>query len=125
MNIAVWSKPACVYCDMAKRLLDQKGLEYTGVTLGEEFNRDDVVRRFPTAKTFPIIQIDNKYIGGYNELKALEDVCEYYNVQETSELTQEQVDEIFAYSESDDCHEGYVGMALRSICDQWEFDQDD
>ena len=56
---------------------------------------------------------------------ALEDVYEYYNVQETSELTQEQVDEIFAYSESDDCHESYVGMALRSICDQWEFDQDD
>ena len=73
MNIAVWSKPACVYCDMAKRLLDQKGLEYTGVTLGEEFNRDDVVRRFPTAKTFPIIQIDNTYIGGYTELKALLD----------------------------------------------------
>ena len=56
---------------------------------------------------------------------AFEDVCEYYNVQETSELNQEQVDEIFAYSESDDCYEGYVGVALRSICDQWEYDQDD
>jgi hypothetical protein len=56
---------------------------------------------------------------------AIEDVCEYYNVEEPSELNQEQIDEIFAYSESDDCYEGYVGMALRSICDQWEYDQDD
>ena len=54
---------------MAKRLLDQKGLEYTAVTLGEEFTRDDVVAKFPTARTFPIIEIDNEYIGGYNELK--------------------------------------------------------
>jgi hypothetical protein len=38
----------------------------------------------------------------------------------TAELNQEQIDEIFAYSESDDCYEGYVGMALRTICDQWE-----
>ena len=69
MNIAVWSKPQCPYCDMAKRLLDQKGLEYTAVTVGEEFNRSDVQKRFPTARTFPIIEIDNVYIGGYNELK--------------------------------------------------------
>lgn len=69
MNIAVWSKPQCPYCDMAKRLLDQKGLEYTAVMLGEEFTREDVVAKFPNARTFPIIEIDNEYIGGYNELK--------------------------------------------------------
>ena len=56
---------------------------------------------------------------------AIEDVCEYYGVEELGELNKEQVDEIFAYSESDDCYEGYVGVALRSICDQWEYDQDD
>lgn len=56
---------------------------------------------------------------------ALEDVLFYYNVKEPSELNQEQIDEIFAYSESDDCYEGYIRVALRSICDQWEYDQDD
>ena len=69
MNIGVWTKPQCPYCDMAKQLLNQKGLEYTAVTLGEDFPRDDVVAKFPTARTFPIIPIDNEYIGGYNELK--------------------------------------------------------
>lgn len=69
MNVAVWSKPQCPWCVMAKRLLELKGIEYTLVTLGEEFTRDDVVAKFPTARTFPIIEIDNEYIGGYNELR--------------------------------------------------------
>lgn len=47
-------------------------------------------------------------------------VQEFYGVGDIMELTKEQVDEIFQYSESDDCYEPYVGMALRSICDQWE-----
>lgn len=55
---------------------------------------------------------------------AFEDVTEYYGIEEIEELNQEQVDEIFAYSESDDCYEGYVGVALRTICDQWENEQD-
>ena len=37
--------------------------------LGEEFTREDVVAKFPNARTFYIIEIDNEYIGGYNELK--------------------------------------------------------
>lgn len=69
MNVVVWSKPQCPYCVKARHLLEQKGIEYTSVTLGEEFTRDDVVAKFPTARTFPIIEIDNEYIGGYNELK--------------------------------------------------------
>jgi len=55
---------------------------------------------------------------------AIEDVQEYYGVEEIEELNQEQIDEIFTYSESDDCYEGYVGMVLRTICDQWENEQD-
>ena len=43
MNVAIWSKPQCPWCVMAKRLLELKGIEYTLVTLGEEFTRDDVV----------------------------------------------------------------------------------
>lgn len=69
MNVVVWSKPQCPWCVMAKRLLELKGIEYTLVTLGEEFTRDDVAAKFPTARTFPIIEIDNEYIGGYNELR--------------------------------------------------------
>ena len=55
---------------------------------------------------------------------AFEDVTEYYGVEEIEELNQEQIDEIFTYSESEECYEGYVGIALRTICDQWEMEQE-
>ena len=55
---------------------------------------------------------------------AITDVQDYYGIEEIEELTQEQVDEIFAYSESEQCYESYVGMALRTICDQWEMEQE-
>ena len=35
-------------------------------------------------------------------------------------LSQEQVDEISEYAESEECYEGYVSVTLRSICDGWE-----
>jgi hypothetical protein len=47
-------------------------------------------------------------------------VKDHYGVAGTDELTKEQVDEIWEYSESEDCYEPYVGMALRSICDNWQ-----
>ena len=49
-----------------------------------------------------------------------EDISEYYEVEEIEHLNQEQVDEIYQYSESDECYEGMVGVTLRSMCEQWE-----
>ena len=54
---------------------------------------------------------------------AIEDVMSYFNVEEIEDLTKEQVDEIYAYSESDECYEEMVGVSLRSMCDQWEDSQ--
>ena len=48
------------------------------------------------------------------------DVLEYFKVESIDDLTQEQIDEIYTYSESDECYEGMVGVALRSMCEQWE-----
>ena len=49
-----------------------------------------------------------------------EDIREQYGVEELEELNQEQIDEISAFADSDDCYEGYVSMSLRSICDSWD-----
>ena len=51
---------------------------------------------------------------------ALEDIKSFYKVEELDELSDEQLVEIYDYSESEDCHEGYVGMVLRSMCDSIE-----
>ena len=54
---------------------------------------------------------------------AYEDVLGYFNVESIEDLTKEQVDEIYVYSESDVCYEGMVGVTLRSMCEQWEDSQ--
>lgn len=48
------------------------------------------------------------------------DISEYYKVEEIEDLNQEQVNELYAYAESEECYDDYVGMVLRSICDSWE-----
>lgn len=67
--IKVYSKENCAYCSQAKRYLEKINKPYESLMLNEDFSRDDVVAKFPTARTFPIIVIDNEYIGGYNELR--------------------------------------------------------
>ena len=52
-----------------------------------------------------------------------EDISEYYEVESLITMNQEQVDEIYVYSESDECYEGMVGVTLRSMCEQWEDSQ--
>lgn len=73
MNVEIYSKPQCPYCDMAKRLAEQKGYNLTYKMLGEDFGREEMLETFPGARTFPQIIVDGEKIGGYTEFKALTD----------------------------------------------------
>ena len=73
MKVEIYSKPQCPYCDMAKRLAEQKGYELTYKMLDEDFNRETLMETFPGARTFPQIIVDGEKIGGYTEFKALVD----------------------------------------------------
>jgi glutaredoxin 3 len=67
--IEIWGKTQCPYCDMAKTLCENKGIEYTYKQLGEDFTREDLMEIFPTARTFPQIKVDGESIGGFDNLK--------------------------------------------------------
>ena len=67
--IEIWGKTQCPYCDMAKTLCESKGIEYTYQQLGEDFTREDLMEKFPTARTFPQIKVDGESIGGFDNLK--------------------------------------------------------
>ena len=67
--IVIWSKDTCAYCDMAKRLLNQNGLAFEEKKIGYEYTKEDLLNEIPNARTVPQIIIDDKVIGGYNELK--------------------------------------------------------
>ena len=67
--IVIWSKDTCAYCDMAKRLLNQNGLAFEEKKIGYDYTKEDLLNEIPNARTVPQIIIDDKVIGGYNELK--------------------------------------------------------
>lgn len=71
MKVEIYSKPQCPYCDMAKRLAEQKGYELTYKMLDEDFDRETLMETFPGARTFPQIIVDGEKIGGFTEFKAL------------------------------------------------------
>ena len=73
MKVEIYSKPQCPYCDMAKRLAEQKGYDLTYKMLDEDFDRETLMETFPGARTFPQIIVDGDKIGGYTEFKALVD----------------------------------------------------
>lgn len=71
MRIEIFSKENCGYCTAAKNLLRNSNIPYTEQVLNIHFTRELILEKFSTAKTFPVIVVDNYYIGGYNELRKL------------------------------------------------------
>lgn len=69
MKAVVWSKSQCPFCDQAKALLTQKGIEYEEKKIGGEYTKEDLLAAVPTARTVPQIFLDDKHIGGFAELR--------------------------------------------------------
>jgi glutaredoxin len=69
MKAVVWSKPACPYCDQAKALLKMKEIEYEEKIIGDGYLKEDLLEAVPGARSVPQIILDEKLIGGFQELK--------------------------------------------------------
>ena len=70
MSIIVYSKPSCVYCDKAKSLLTRLGYEYEEKIVTKDLSLEQLFEALgKQVRTIPQIVIDDKHIGGYNELK--------------------------------------------------------
>jgi len=70
MSVVVWSKDKCFYCQMAKNLLELKGIEFEerNTSLSED-HRKSLFETVPDAKTLPQIFVGDEYIGGFTELQ--------------------------------------------------------
>lgn len=69
MTAIVWSKYQCPYCDQAKALLKQKGIEFEERKIGDGWTKEDLLEAVPTARTVPQIFLDGNLVGGFTELK--------------------------------------------------------
>jgi glutaredoxin len=69
MTAIVWSKENCSFCDQAKALLKQRGVEFEERRIGEGYTREQLLEAVPAARTVPQIFLDGQHIGGFAELK--------------------------------------------------------
>jgi len=73
-RILIYTSDFCSYCTRAKNLLTRKGVAYEEIHL----DRADMQGRMDLARltgryTVPQILIDESPVGGYDEIKALDD----------------------------------------------------
>ena len=69
MKAVVWSKDSCPFCVQAKGLLTQKGIEFEERNVNKDWTREQLLEAVPDARTLPQIFIDDKLVGGFNELR--------------------------------------------------------
>lgn len=70
MKAIVWSKTPCPYCDQAKALLKQRGIDYEERNITEgTWTRENLLEAVPNARTVPQIFINEQLVGGFNELR--------------------------------------------------------
>ena len=67
-EVIIYSKNLCGYCTMAKNWLNSKGIEYKEINIEEQTEaREFVISE--GHRTMPQIYINDKSIGGYDQLK--------------------------------------------------------
>ena len=72
-KVVIYTGPRCNYCSAAKHLLNKKKVDYIEFDIGIDSSKmQEMQERTKGARTIPQIFIGNTYVGGYNELKALE-----------------------------------------------------
>lgn len=69
--LVIYSKEKCQQCDSAKLLCQIKGVEFTVKMLDTDFVKEDLIHISPKARSFPVITLNNEYIGGLNSLQQL------------------------------------------------------
>ncbi|MGB0669921.1 MAG: glutaredoxin domain-containing protein [Rhodospirillales bacterium] len=72
--VELYGKATCGYCLRAKALLKRRGIAFSEVDVEKDVcGMDHLLARKPDAKTVPQIFIDGRSIGGYDDLKALDE----------------------------------------------------
>jgi len=72
-KIEVYSGDYCPYCMRAKALLKQRQLEFTEYNVQDEpEKRAEMAARAPGARTIPQIFINDRHVGGCDDLYALD-----------------------------------------------------
>ena len=72
-KVIIYSGQMCNFCSAAKHLLNKKKVDYTEFDIATNQSKmQEMHEKTNGARTVPQIFIGGTYVGGYQELKALE-----------------------------------------------------
>ena len=72
-KVIIYTGPMCNFCSAAKHLLNKKKISYTEFDIAvDPSKRQEMQEKTNGARTIPQIFIGETYVGGYEELKALD-----------------------------------------------------
>lgn len=69
-RIEIYTKNYCPFCHRAKALLDSKGVSYKEIEISLDEARQLEMRTRSGRRTVPQVFIDNRHIGGSDDLDA-------------------------------------------------------
>lgn len=72
-KVLMYKKDPCPYCDRAINFLNSRDIEFDIVDLTGKPEEIDRIKHETGWRTVPIILINGQLIGGYNDLKALDE----------------------------------------------------
>ncbi|MDD3306536.1 MAG: glutaredoxin domain-containing protein [Acetobacterium sp.] len=72
-EIKLYTLPSCPYSELAKTLLDERGLEYNDISIYYNDKMREQLEKETNHHGVPFIFIGDTCIGGYTELKDLDD----------------------------------------------------
>jgi glutaredoxin 3 len=71
-KVVIYSSASCSYCVRAKMLLDQKKVPYEEIRIDTDDTKRAEMMERSGRRTVPQIFIDDKHIGGFDDMWALE-----------------------------------------------------
>lgn len=72
MEIKLYTTSSCPFCVAAKNLLTSKSLKFTEIDLTSDIELRLEISTKYNWRTVPMIIIDDKFIGGYDDLEKLD-----------------------------------------------------
>jgi len=76
-QIKMYKKNPCPYCDRAVHFFEDKGLKVEIIDLSNNLQELQVLKQKTGWATVPMIFINDKLIGGYNDMRELEESGEF------------------------------------------------
>ncbi|MNS90678.1 Glutaredoxin-3 [compost metagenome] len=72
-KVVIYTKDPCPYCVRAINFFNEKNISFEEIDLTGNFDEMDRIKNETGWRTMPIIMINGELIGGYTDLKALDD----------------------------------------------------